>query len=279
MKFFLIFCMFFSTLLGNSFKGSDFDELKSIDVRDYYVSEYLDGMGANWDGKKLYNNHNQTYEISKEFTKDFPPFEIKGLLFCGTDYYDTFNDVMLNKLKCAKFYVVDVPNQKGDLKDRLNYLRDYLKEHPNKNITFVVQNEFNSEDEFIDFFNEVILKESEGVYLHKKNTDYDVPRQDKIVQIRKFYKDNCVISKTNLNNEGKLINYECQWKKINALRALTKFTDEKLNNNELTTITIGSGFNINEINKPLNIGTKIAFKYYKLDKDGKPMHSVFIRSF
>lgn len=278
MKFFLVFCSFFSALIAHAFTFNDFEELNNINVQDYYVSEYIDGMSANWDGEKIYNNDNQTYEISKSFMKDFPPFDIKGVLFCGTDYYDTLNDVVLNKLKCTKFYVADVPYQKGDLMDRLNVLKEWLKEHPNNNITFIRQYEFNDNDEFIDYFNQVVLGGSEGVYMHKKHTNYEVPIKDKVIKVKKFYKDNCIITKANLDLENKLINYECKWKKINALRALE---DDNVNidNKEFTTITIGSGFNIDEINHPFEVGTKIGFKYYKLDKENKPMHSVFIRRF
>lgn len=278
MKFFLSICLICGISIANSYDYDDFEELNHINIQDYYVSEYIDGMSANWDGANLTNNANQKYEISKNFTKDFPPFDLKGLLFCGTDYYDTFNDVALNKLQCTKFYVYDVPFQEGDLKDRLRFLNNYLKTHPNNNITFVIQNEFLDNEEFIDFFNQVTLKGSEGVFLHKKRTEYSIPYKDKTIRIRKFYKDNCVISKINLNEDGKFINYECKWKKINALRVLQK-SSEYINPDEETTITIGSGFNIQEINTPYKIGTKIAFKYYKLDNENKPMHGVFIRSF
>lgn len=278
MKFFLVFCSFCSVLISHTFNYNDFDELKDINVQDYYVSEYIDGMGARWDGERLFNNDNQTYEINKDYTKDFPPFDIKGALFCGTDYYDTFNDVALNKLKCTKFYVADVPYQKGDLMDRLKVLKEWLQKHPNNNITFIKQHEFSDNDEFIDYFNYVVLKGSEGVYMHKKNTAYDVPSKEKIIRVKRFYKDNCVISKINLDSDNKLINYECKWKKANALRALED-DNLSIDNKELTTITIGSGFTIDEINHPFEVGTKIGFKYYKLDKENKPMHSVFIRRF
>lgn len=278
MKKFILIIFSFAYICANSFEGTDFEELKNTDIKDYYVSEYVDGMSAYWDGKKLYNSHSQKYEINPNFTKNFPPFELKGLLFCGTDYYDTFNDVMLDKLRCTKFYVADVPHQKGDLMQRLGVLKDFLDKNPNDKIIFIKQHIFETPEDFIDFFNKVTLTGSEGVYLHKKNTDYDVAKSDKILRIRKFYKDNCIISKVNKDENNKLVNYECKWKKSNALRALKEelnYTD----NNEYTNIIVGSGFNINDIENPLEIGTKIAFKYYKISKDGKPMHCVFIRAF
>lgn len=278
MKRLVLLLFAFAFLSANEFVGTDFEVLKNADIKDYYVSEYIDGMSAYWDGKNLFNNRLQKYEIDPNFTKNFPPFELKGLLFCGTDYYDTVNDVMLDKLRCTKFYVADVPHEKDDLMDRLQYLKDYLDKHPNDKIVFVKQHNFNTPNEFIDFFNTVTLTDSEGVYLHKKHTDYDVAKSDKILRIRKFYKDNCIISKVNKDENNKLINYECKWKKTNALRV----SKDKLNyidNDEYSKIIIGSGFNMNDIENPLEVGTKIAFKYYKLSKDNKPMHCVFIRAF
>ncbi|WP_267523445.1 hypothetical protein [Campylobacter sp. MG1] len=277
MKFFISLIVFITNIFANNFQDSDFIELKNINIKDYYVSEYIDGMSAIWNGKELYNNHKIKYDIDKKYLKNFPPFEIRGLLFCGTDYYDTYNDIILDKFKCTKFYTYDVPNKTGELKERLQILRDYLKKHPTENITFVEQHEFDNEKDFIDFFNTTTINGSEGVYLHKKGTTYDIPKEEKIIKIRKFYKDNCVISKVNIQN-NKLSNYQCKWKKANAARAIDG-DEERPENNEVIDISIGAGFTIEHMQNPLKIGDKIAFKYYKLNKNNIPVHCVFLRKF
>lgn len=277
MKFLMMVLLSFNILIANNFQDSDFIELKGIDIRDYYISEYIDGMSAIWTGKELYNNHKIKYDIDEKFFKNFPPFEIRGLLYCGTDYYDTFNDVMLKKFKCTKLYVYDVPSEGGDLKERLQILRNYLNKHPTPNITFVEQHEFENEKDFIDFFNTTTINGSEGVYMHKKNTAYSVSKQEKIIKLRKFYKDNCIITKVNIEN-NKLVNYQCSWKKDNAKR-VNESDNEQVENNETIEINIGQGFTIEHMQNPLKVGDKIAFKYYKLNKQNIPIHCVFLRKF
>lgn len=225
------------------------------DIKDYYVSEKLDGLRGYWDGKNLYSKNKNLYTPPKDFIKDFPPFVIDGELYCGKEFEKTLSDVKSSKFNCAKLYVFEVPFQKGDLKERLKVLKDYLKTHPNDNIKIIEQLEFNDEKSFQEYFDELKKQGAEGVVLHKKYEDYHTKKGKSLIKIKHYQTSQCEIIKLNYTR-NLLKNYECKW-------------NDKI-------IKIGSGFSNDHRKNPLNVGKTISFKYYRLSKNKIPIHTVFI---
>lgn len=253
--------------------------IDNINISDYLVSEKLDGVRGFWDGKNLYSKNENLYYPPNDFIKNFPPFEIDGELYCDADFEDIISDIKNSKFKCVKLYVFEVPNQKGNLEQRLQVLRNYLKNNPNDNIRIIPQLNFKNKDEFLKYFDEITKNGAEGVVLHKKYTEFSTKKGDNVIKFKKYFDDECIITKVNYVNDL-LKNYECKWNIKNAQKALkTKKQKElfSLKKDEKYIIKIGSGFNKEHRENPLKIGTKITIKYYKLSKNLKPVHAVFIR--
>lgn len=253
--------------------------IDNINISDYLVSEKLDGVRGFWDGKRLYSKNENLYYPPDDFVKNFPPFAIDGELYCDAEFEDIISDVKKSKFQCVKLYVFEVPNQKGNLEQRLQVLKDYLKIYPNDNIKIIPQLNFKNKDEFFKYFDDITKNGAEGVVLHKKDTDFDTKKGDNIIKFKKYFDDECVITKINYT-KNLLKNYECKWDIKNAQKALkTKKQKELFNSkkNEQYIIKIGSGFNKDHRENPLSIGTKITIKYYKISKNLKPIHAVFIR--
>lgn len=253
-------------------------DINKVNISEYLISEKLDGLRAFWDGKNLISKNNFHYNPPKSFIKDFPPFKIDGELYCGMEFEKTASDVRSGAFKCAKLYVFEVPEQKGNLEERLKVLKEYLKTHPNDNIKIIPQLHFKDKKDFLRYFDELSKNGAEGVVLHRKDTKYSTKKGLNIIKYKKYYKSTCKITKLN-KSDNLLKNYECEWDLRNAKEMI--FTKEqkalykKLKNNK-TIVKIGSGFSNSHRQNPLKIGDIIEFKFYKLSKNLKPIHSVFL---
>lgn len=275
-KLLIIFASF--KLFASSLITPILMDIDKIQIEKYLVSEKLDGLRGYWTGEKLISKNQNKYNPPKEFLKGFPPFEIDGELYCGKEFEKTLSDIRSGAFKCAKLYVFEVPNQKGNLEQRLQVLKDYLAKNPNENIKIIPQLHFKNKKEFYKYFDELTKNGAEGVVLHKKDTEFSTKKGDNIIKFKKYHKSSCKITKINYTNEL-LKNYECNFEIKNVKNALItneqKKLYEKLKNNNYN-IKIGSGFSKTHRQNPLKIGLEIEFKYYKISKNLKPIHAVFM---
>lgn len=277
MRKFILFIVSFSQVFALDMINPVVYDIDKIDIKEYLVSEKLDGVRGFWDGKNLYSKNQNRYDTPSEFIKDFPPFAIDGELYFDGDFEEIVSDVRSGEFKKVSLYVFEVPEQKGGLNDRLEVLKNYLKTHQNTKIKIIPQHHFKTKQEFFKFFKSVVGKGGEGVVLHKKDTPYDTKKGGNVIKYKNFYDDECKIIDVVIK-DGLLSRYDCLWDNQNGLKAAkTKSTLKALQKRQEVIIKVGSGFTKAHRLNPLKKGDVITFKYYKLSKYGVPIHSVFLR--
>ncbi|WP_104697443.1 MULTISPECIES: DNA ligase [unclassified Helicobacter] len=239
--------------------------IDTIEIKDYFVSEKLDGIRAYWDGKTLLSRSGKNLNPPKWFIKDFPPFAIDGELFTKQGDFETIVSIVKNQQnkilwENLSFYVFEVPNKKGDLLERIKHLQDFLKSHQPKFIKIIPQYQFHDKTELLNFIEQVRLKDGEGIILRRKGEPYVTGRNPSSLKYKFFFDSEC-----------KIIEYQKgKGKYANVVGSLTCKDGDK-------TFRIGSGFSDDFRKNPPKIGSIITYKFYKTTKNNIPRHPVFLR--
>lgn len=261
MRIFLFFICIINLYALDIQKPKIYDKSKH-QIKNWYMSEKLDGIRAYWNGKEfLSKNGNKIYAPSW-FIKDFPKFELDGELWTKREDFENIQNIVLDKNPSQKwnelkYYIFEVPNQKGNFLQRLKFLENWLKKSSNKNIKIIQQIKCKDEKELNIFLHKIVAIKGEGVIAKNPFLDYSANTKEGILKIKSFY-----------DEEGEVIgiNYKDE-----------KFKSLKLRLKNGTEFNLGNGFSKEQrLNHP-KIGDMVTFKYYDLTKRGKPKFASFLR--
>lgn len=260
--FFLCVCRFYALELIHPVVLQDID---TINVKDYFVSEKLDGVRAYWDGKNLLSRSGKNLNPPKWFIEDFPPFAIDGELFTKQNDFENIVSIVKNQQnkdlwKYLSLYVFEVPNKEGNFSKRLEKLQNFLKQHPAKFIQIIPQNEFQTKEELLSFIKQIKQKDGEGVILRKKEGVYTTGRNSSLLKYKFFFDSECEIIEY---QKGK-------GKYADVIGSFTCKDGAKI-------FRIGSGLSEDFRKNPPKIGSIITYKFYKTTKNNMPRHPVFLR--
>lgn len=232
------------------------------EINGWLMSEKLDGIRAYWDGKDLYTKNGNKINAPKWFTKDFPNFELDGELWTKRNNFENIQNIVLDtnpseSWKQITYNIFEVPNVRGNFKERLEKIDIYLKNKPNKNIKIIPQIVCINKKHLDSYLEELINKKAEGIIIKNPNIEYFTGRSDEILKVKKFEDD-----------EGEVIGHNYKDKKFKSLIVKQK--------NEII-FNLGGGFSDKERLNPPRIGDKVTYKYYGFTKYGKPKFASFLR--
>jgi DNA ligase 1 len=260
MKIFFLLIFFLSNMLSlNLEKPKIYHNQK---INNWLMSEKLDGIRAYWDGKNLYTKNGNPIFTPKEFTNNFPSFELDGELWTKRDDFENIQNIVLDKSPSSKwneisYNIFEAPNSKGNFYKRVEKIKIWFENNPNNNVNIIKQYLCKDEEDLDTFLEKIISLKGEGVIIKNPNLEYINKRSQNSLKVKKFYDDEGIIQKINYKN--------------NQMKSLTI----KLKNG--TTFNLGNGFSdIQRVNPP-KVGEQITFKYYGLTKNGKPKFASFLR--
>jgi DNA ligase-1 len=263
MKHLVILVLVFLTSLF-SFEVQKPKVYSDQNISGWYMSEKLDGIRGYWDGKNLYTKNGNLINTPKNFTKNFPSFELDGELWSKRNDFENIQSIVLDDDPSQKwvqisYNIFEVPNAKGDFLERLKKVKDWFSKHPNKNIKIIEQIECEDEEHLMDFLEEIVALKGEGVIVKDALKEYHTGRSAYILKVKKAF-----------DMEGEVIgyNYNKTTKKLKSLNI-------KLSNG--IKFKLGSGLSKKEKLNPQKLGEYVTFKYYGFTKNGKPKFASFLR--
>ncbi|CZE47036.1 DNA ligase [Campylobacter geochelonis] len=260
--FLLLFSIVFAkdVMLLNEFRGDE-------NLSGWVMSEKYDGVRAIWDGKSLKSrNGNEIYAPAK-WKENFPPFKIDGELFTKRGEFERVFSIVADKKPSdewsgVKFMIFDVPDENGNLTQRLAVLKKFLDKNPNKNIVIIEQIPVKNTEHLNQFLDEILKNGGEGAVVRDPKAEYKSGRSDKILKVKKFHDSECKVLKI-IAGKGKFKD------KMGSVLCL----DEKSG----VEFRLGSGFSDKMRANPPKIGSIITYKYQNLTKNNKPRFPVFMR--
>lgn len=232
-------------------------------IKNWYMSEKLDGIRAYWNGKELLSKNGNKINTPDWFVKNFPPFELDGELWTKRDDFENIQNIVLdvnpsNKWENITYNIFEVPNETGDFDKRLEKIKLWLEKNSNKYIKIIPQKICKNESDLNNYLKNLLEIKAEGIILKNPDSKYFTGRSNDILKVKKFYDD-----------EGLVIGLN--YTKNNDFKSL------KLQLANGIVFNLGTGFSNTEKKNPPKIGDIVTFKYYDFTKNNKPKFASFLR--
>lgn len=238
-----------------------------IDVRQYLVSEKLDGVRGRFDGEKLISRQGNIIKAPKWFIKDFPKTILDGELWIDRGKFEEvagiINQENASDLDWQKihFMIFDLPASNEVFSTRYKKVCELVEKSNSQYLRVIEQNEISDTKSLKKLLDKIVRNGGEGLVLHRKDSLYKAERNDDLLKL-KTYEDAEAIVIALIDGKGK---------NQGKLGALLVETPEKIR------FKIGSGFSNQQRQNPPKVGSKVTYKFYGRTKKGTPRFPIFLR--
>lgn len=275
----IVGCLLLATLVNGNELSTKLPGLQlannyssGIVLKDYWVSEKLDGVRAYWTGHQFISKQGNIYNAPAWFIEDFPDFALDGELWLGRGQFDSLSGIVRKRTPQDKewqrvsYQVFDLPQHEADFYGRLQALKAYFSEaHLPAWLKLIPQYKIKNEKALLAKLAQIESFKGEGLMLHKASSFYHSGRDDDLLKL-KSYQDAEARVIAHLSGKGK---YQ------NMLGAILV---EAVNHiQEGKRFKIGTGFSDLERANPPKIGAIITYKYFGLTSKGLPRFASFMR--
>lgn len=243
---------------------------ENVSIKDYFVSEKLDGIRGYWDGNKLLSRNGLLISTPTWFVKNFPSYPLDGELWLGRGNFQqalsivsqispsSSNDVRWQKMR---FMIFDLPNHVGDFSERVKSMRSLVAKINSPYLKMIPQQKIQSREQLQELLDEVVKNDGEGLMLHKSNGQYTVGRNNNILKLKPHYDAEATVV-AHLPGQGKF---------AGMLGSLL------VENNEGVRFKVGTGFSVLQRRNPPAIGSIITYKYWGYTETNVPRFASYLR--
>ena len=238
-----------------------------IDVKQYLISEKLDGVRAIWDGKQLTSRQGNVINAPNWFIKDLPKIALDGELWLARGQFDALSGAVRKDIPIdvewqkITYQIFELPNAKGDFATRAKQMVEIVKQANLPQLKAVTQFRVKDEKALKIKLNQVVKNGGEGLMLHRADAQYITGRSDVLLKL-KLQLDAEAIVIAHLPGKGKYVG------KLGAL--LVEAQDG-------IRFKLGTGFSDAQRENPPAIGSTITYTYLDKTKNGKPKFASFLR--
>jgi DNA ligase-1 len=237
-----------------------------IVIKNYWVSEKLDGIRCRWNGSELITRNGYVIYAPNWFVKGFPSQTLDGELWLARNSFEQTVSVVLRKTptedwKKIKFMLFDLPEHKGTFTQRLTELYYLADTIASPNVQVIPQFKLTDQSQLMRKLDEMVSQGAEGLMLNHQAAYYQDGRSTNLLKLKKHQDAEAEVI-AHIPGKGK---YK------NMLGSMLV----ELNGGKQ--FKIGSGFSDIQRKSPPPIGTIITFKYYGLTSRGIPRFASFLR--
>lgn len=239
----------------------------TIDVKQYWVSEKLDGVRAYWDGKQLVSRGGSVIAAPEWFVAGFPGQKLDGELWLGRNKFaETLSIVSKHQpidseWQHVRYYIFELPDATGTFTERIEAMQRLIQQQNSRYLTLVPQFRMTDKTALLAKLNELESKGAEGLMLHQQDALYTTGRSSDLLKL-KTYQD----------TEAEVIGYRPGKGKykgmVGALIVKTAQGKE---------FAIGSGLTDELRQTPPEIGAVITYRYNGYTNNGIPRFARFLR--
>lgn len=237
-----------------------------IEIEKYWVSEKLDGIRARWDGYQLISKNGYAFSVPEWFTRRFPRVVMDGELWIGRNRYEEISSITSKQTPDKRWSRVtlmlfDLPEHKGDFSERLRAMQQLVISADSTYLAVIKQLRMNSNSELMAHLQTLIDAGGEGLMLHHQASLYTNGRSENLLKLKPFE-----------DAEATVIAYKPGKGKFKGLLGSIK-----VRNDQGKEFYIGSGFNMQQRQKPPALLSRVTYKHNGLTKNGVPRFPVFLR--
>ena len=240
---------------------------QGIAVRDYWVSEKLDGVRAYWDGRRLLSRRGHVFPAPAWFTEGFPSHPLDGELWLRRGAFEAALGAVRKQQpdeaewRQLSYQVFELPGAAGSFSQRLARLERLIARVDSPYLQLIAQQRFENEADLHRKLDEVVAGGGEGLMLHRADSLYQTGRGDALLKLKTYWDAEAVVI-AHLPGKGR------HRGRLGAL--LVEMPDGKR-------FKIGSGFSDRERDNPPPVGARVTYKYYGLSPRGIPRFASFLR--
>ncbi len=238
-----------------------------IDLRDFWVSEKLDGVRGRWDGQHLLSRGGQVIAAPPWFTAGWPPVPLDGELWSGRGQFEnTVSTVRQQQPDDAawqriRFMVFDLPAHTGVFSERLRAGAALVESLNLPWVQLVPQTRGGNHADLMKRLDDVVRHGGEGLMLHRGDALYRTQRSDDLLKV-----------KTHEDAEARVTGYEAgRGRHVGRTGALWVETPEGQR------FRIGSGLSDADRKNPPPIGTWVTYRFRGHHESGLPRFATFVR--
>lgn len=243
---------------------------KNIDIKNYFVSEKLDGVRAYWDGEKLISREGNIYKAPKWFTKNFPNQHLEGELWIGRGAFEQLSAIARRDngnydeagWENIHFMLFDMPKSKEIFEKRLQEMKMLAEKSGSKYLQIIEQKRFATHEELNKHLHEIVKNGGEGLMLHRGEALYEAARNDDLLKLKTFEDDEAIVI-SHIQGKGKY---------ADAMGAIL------VENRDKVRFKIGGGFSDAQRKSPPQIGSVITYKFFGKTKNNTPRFASFMRA-
>lgn len=237
-----------------------------MDVQGWWMSEKLDGVRGYWTGARLVSRAGNVFAAPEWFTENFPPVPLDGELWVGRQKFSDVVSIVRRTAphdgwKSVRYMIFDAPQAEGGFERRLDFAREWFRNHPNPYAAAIEHEVCNSEDHLRKRLAEVEALGGEGLILRRPASAYTVGRSATILKVKTFQEAEAVVLE-HLPGSGRNAG------RMGSLRVETA---------DGVRFAIGTGFTDAERDDPPPVGSTVQFKHQGFTKAGIPRFASFLR--
>ena len=244
---------------------------KPIPIKEYFVSEKLDGIRGYWNGKKLYTRSGNVIHAPAWFTQGWPSSYLDGELWSARSEFEkisscvrTRNPQQIKEKNCwqkLRLMIFDLPEHPGTFVQRVEEMKRIVVTTKSPYLQAVFQEKLHSVSLLHQRLSKVVNLGGEGLMLHHQAAHYRVGRSNALMKLKQHDDAEAKVI-AHIAGKGKYKN------KLGSLEV-------KLPSG--ITFKIGSGFTDQQRKTPPKIGSVITFKYIGKTARGVPRFASFLR--
>lgn len=239
----------------------------TVDVKQYWVSEKLDGVRAYWDGKQLISRGGNLIAAPAWFVADFPPQPLDGELWLGRNKFAETLSIVSKatpvdaEWQQIRYYIFELPQADGSFTARINAMQALVQQQNSRYLMLVPQFRITDKAALLAKLNELEQAGAEGLMLHQQDALYKTGRSSDLLKL-KTYQD----------TEAEVIGYRPGKGKYQGMvgALIVKMPDGKI-------FAIGSGLTDAMRQTPPPLGAVVTYRYNGLTKHGLPRFARFLR--
>jgi len=267
----LIFCL---TLLFSPFIHAATPPIQlatiyhqDIDIKNFWISEKLDGVRAYWDGKNLISRQGNIFNAPLWFTKDFPDTQIDGELWIARNQFEQVSGIVrmqkatTEQWQKISFMIFDLPGSPENFSGRIKNMEKIVASSASPHLKMIKQQKVQSNTQLQLLLDQVISQGGEGLMLHKGSAYYQAKRSKDLMKLKKQQDAEALV----------LQHFPADGRNSGRLGALLVKTEAGI------IFKIGGGFSDFERENPPAIGATITYQYIGTTKNGVPRFASFMR--
>jgi len=240
---------------------------EDINVKEYYVSEKLDGIRGYWNGSQLLSKQGNPFTAPEWFTESFPHQPLDGELWIGREQFEAVSSVVRTQdntnaeWKKIKFMIFDLPSSQQPFHERVATMQKIVAQSKSPYLKVIEQKKVDNNKALQQLLDDIVKMKGEGLMLHHQDALYQVKRNRDLMKLKKFEDAEATVI-AHLPGKGKF---------EGMLGSILVETETGVR------FKIGSGFSDQERQNPPPIGSTITYKFTGKTSNNIPRFASFMR--